>query len=172
MEGYVIMLDQQTLIQIAIQIVNTIILCFILNKLLYTPVTNFLAARKKKIADEIDSAQAKLDEADKLKAEYEAKLKSIDGEKREILEAARAEALKSSQQIVAEAKAEADVIKKRAMTDIEREQNKAKDEIKNQIIEVSSLISSRFISAKMTKEEQDKLIDDTISGLEDVEWIG
>lgn len=164
------MLDQQTLIQIGIQLINTAILCFFLSKILYKPVINFLKARKEKVAGELDSAQAKLEEASKLKSEYEQKLKDIDTEKRNILEQSRAEALKNSGKILAEAKAEAEAIKQRAMTDIEREQNKAKDEIKNQIIEVSSLVSGKFIAAKMTKEEQDKLVDDTISGLEDVEW--
>ena len=56
------------------------------------------------------------------------------------------------------------------MLDIQREQEKAKDEMKNQIVEISSLISSKFISAKMSDEEKDKLIENTISDLEGVEW--
>ena len=58
------------------------------------------------------------------------------------------------------------------MTDIKREKEKAKDEIKKQIIEVSSVMSGKFIAAKMTEEEQEKLIDETISDLEGVEWQG
>lgn len=170
MEGYVIMLDQQTLIQVAIQIINTCILCFALSKLLYKPVTKFLNARKEKIAEQIDSAEAKLTEAEALKAEYENKLKSIEAEKNSILEKARTQAGKNGQQIIAEARKEAENIHNRAMTDIKREEEKAKDEIKKQIIEVSSIVSGKFIAAKMTEEEQNKLIDDTISDLEGVEW--
>lgn len=171
MEGYVIMLDQQTLIQVAIQIINTCILCFALSKLLYKPVTNFLNARKEKIAEQIDSAEAKLTEAEALKAEYENKLKNIEVEKNSILEKARTQAGKNSQQIIAEARKEAEDIHNRAMTDIKREEEKAKDEIKKQIIEVSSLVSGKFVAAKMTEEEQNKLVDDTISDLEGVEWL-
>lgn len=170
MEGYVIMLDQQTLIQFAIQIVNTIILCFALSKLLYKPVTNFLNARKEKIAEQIDSAEAKLSEAEALKVEYETKLKNIEAEKNAILEQARTQASKNSQQIIAEAKTEADNIHTRAITDIKREEEKAKDEIKKQIIEVSAMVSGKFIAAKMTEDEQNKLVDETISDLEGVEW--
>lgn len=170
MEGYVIMLDKQTLIQVAIQIINTCILCFALSKLLYKPVTSFLNARKEKIANQIDTAQTKLDEAEALKMEYEKKLKNIEAEKNTILEQARVQAKKNSQQIVSEAKIEAENIHTRAMTDIKREEEKAKDEIKKQIIEVSSMVSGKFIAAKMTEEEQNKLVDDTISDLEGVEW--
>lgn len=170
MDGYVIMLDQQTLIQIAIQLVNTCILCFALSKLLYKPVTKFLNARKEKVANQIDTAQNRLNEAEALKAEYEEKLKNIEVEKNTILEKARVQAKANGQQIVAEAKAEAENIHTRAMTDIKREEEKAKDEIKKQIIEVSSLVSGKFIAAKMTEEEQNKLVDDTISDLEGVKW--
>lgn len=171
MDGYVIMLDQQTLIQVAIQIINTCILCFALSKLLYKPVTKFLNARKEKIAEQIDSAEAKFSEAEALKAEYENKLKNIEAEKNTILEEARNQANKNGQQIIAEAKSEAVNIHNRAMTDIKREEEKAKDEIKKQIVEVSSMVSGKFIAAKMTEEEQAKLIDDTISDLEGVEWL-
>ncbi len=170
MDGYVIILNQQTLIQVAIQIINTCILCFALSKLLYKPVTNFLNARKERIAEQIDSAEARLSEAEVLKAEYENKLKDIESEKNSILEKARAQADINSRQIISEAKTEAENIHTRAMTDIKREEEKAKDEIKKQIIEVSSLVSGKFIAAKMTEEEQNKLVDDAISGLEGVEW--
>ena len=170
MDGYVIMLDQQTLIQIAIQLVNTCILCFALSKLLYKPVTKFLNARKERVANQIDTAQNRLNEAEALKAEYEEKLKNIEVEKNTILEKARVQAKANGQQIVAEAKAEAENIHTRAMTDIKREEEKAKDEIKKQIIEVSSLVSGKFIAAKMTEEEQNKLVDDTISDLDGVKW--
>lgn len=170
MDSYVIMLDQQTLIQIAIQLINTCILCFALSKLLYKPVTKFLNDRKERVANQIDTAQNRLNEAEALKAEYEKKLKNIEVEKNTILEKARVQAKANGQQIVAEAIAEAENIHTRAMTDIKREEEKAKDEIKKQIIEVSSMVSGKFIAAKMTEEEQNKLVDDTISDLEGVKW--
>lgn len=172
MESYVIMLDTQTLIQIVIQLINTCILCFALSKLLYKPVTNFLNARKERIAKDIDTAQARLSEAEALKAEYENKLRNIEAEKNLILEQARSQASKNGQQIIANARAEADNIHTRAMTDIKREEEKAKDDIRKQIIEVSALMSGKFVAATMTEEEQDKLVNETISDLEGVEWQG
>ncbi len=170
MDGYVIILNQQTLIQVGIQILNTIILCAVLSWLLYKPVTKFLNARKEKIAAQIDSAEEKLAAANKLKADYEARLKNIEAEKISILDSARAAANKNSQQIISAAKSEAENIRNRAMLDIQREQEKAKDEMKNQIVEISSLISGKFIAANMTEEEKNRLIEDTISDLEGVQW--
>jgi F-type H+-transporting ATPase subunit b len=146
-------------------------MCFILSKLLYKPVTNFLNARKERIAGTIDEADEKLKAADELKAEYEAKLKDIEAEKIQILEEARKNAVKNKEQAVAEARKEAEAIKNRAMTEIQREQDKAKDEIRKQIVEVSALVSGKFVAAKMTETEQDELIDKTISDLEGATWL-
>jgi F-type H+-transporting ATPase subunit b len=164
------MLNQQFLIQLAWQLFNTAILCFILTKLLYKPVKKFLADRKEKIANEIDTAQEKLKEAEALKLEYSAKLKEIDNEKTEILSAARSRAKLNEQQIIDEAKKEAQSIKDRAALDIKRAEEKAKDEIMKQIIEVSSLMASRYIKASMTEEEQNRLVDEVISDLGEVKW--
>ncbi len=170
MDGYVIILNSQTIIQVVIQILNTIILCAVLSWLLYKPVTKFLNARKEKIANQIDSAEEKLSQAEKLKAEYEDKLNNIESERLAILDAARADANKNSQQIISEAKGEAETIRNRALLDIQREQEKAKDEIKNQIVDISALISGKFIAEKMSDEEKNRLVEDTISGLEGVKW--
>jgi F-type H+-transporting ATPase subunit b len=170
MEGYVITLDKQLLIQILIQLINTGILCFVLSKLLYKPVLNFLKARKEKIAAQIDEADARLKEAEALKAQYEAKLKDIDNERNEILETARDAAKKNSRQIISDARKEADLIKNRAEKDISNEREKAKDDIKREIINVSTEMSRRFIAKQISSEEQNKLFDETIKELEELEW--
>lgn len=170
MEGYVITLDKQLLIQICIQLVNTGILCFVLSKLLYSPVLNFLNARKERVASQIDEAEAKLKEAELLKAQYEAKLKDIDNERNEILESARDSAKKNSRQIISDARKEADLIKNRAEKDIANEREKAKDDIKKQIIEVSSEMSRRYIAKEISAAEQEQLFEDTLKEMEDLEW--
>ena len=164
--GYVIILNQQTVIQVIIQLINTAILCFILSKLLYQPVLKFLNARKEKISSQIDKTEADMAQAQALKKEYEEKLKNIESERTAILQEARTTALKNSQIIISDAKTEATAIKDRANLEIERA------DIKKQIVQVSTLMSEKFVAAKMTEDEQNKLVDETISDLEEIEWIG
>ena len=121
--------------------------------------------------NQIDSAAIQLEEAEKLKAEYEAKLKEIDSEREEILSSARSAAKQRESEIISDANKEAKIIKDRAMLDIQREQEKAKDEIRKQIIEVSALMASRFISASMNEEQQNQLLGNAIEELEDVKWL-
>lgn len=168
--GYVITLDKQLLIQVCIQLINTGILCFVLSKLLYNPVLNFLKARKEKVAAQIDEAAERLKEAELLKARYEAKLKDIDNERNEILESARDSAKKNSRQIISDARKEADLIKNRAEKDIVNEREKAKDDMKKEIIQVSSEMSRRFLAKQISPAEQEQLFEDTVKELEGLEW--
>lgn len=171
MEGYVITLDKQLIIQICIQLINTGILCFALSKLLYNPVLNFIKSRKEKVALEIDGATERLKDAEALKAQYEAKLKDIDSERNKILESARELANKNSSQIISDARKEADIIKNRAEKDIASEREKAKDDIKKEIINVSAEMSKRFIAKEISTAEQEQLFEDTVKDLEELEWI-
>lgn len=171
MAGYILTLDKQFLIQLCWQIFNTLILCGGLSYILYKPMTKFLDNRKERIKTQISTAENQLKEANALKAEYENKLKGISAERDEILESARVRATQREQQIIAEAKKEAEALKNRAELDIQREQEKVKDEVKNQIIEISSLMAGHFIKASIEESEQNKLINEVISDLGDVKWL-
>lgn len=168
MISYILTLDKQLLYQLLFQLINVFILCLILSRVLYKPVLNFLNKRGERIKNEIELAAAKMEEADKLKLEYEMKLKNTEKEKTEILEEALKLAKISKQDIIAEAKEEAEAIRQRAMLDIQREEERAKDEIRKQIIEVSTLIASKLIEKTIDDETQNKIIDEAISGLEEI----
>lgn len=170
MDSYILTLDSQLIYGIIIQLISTGILCTILSKLLYKPVTKFLQKRKENIENNINEANTKLSQAEALKFEYEIKLKDIEKEKSAILEDARNRAKQNEAQIIEDAKKEAEAIKNRAMIDIQREKDKVKEEIRLQIIEVSSLVASKFISKSINEQEQDKLIDQVIADLGEVKW--
>lgn len=170
MDSFILTLDVQLLYSVIIQLITTGILCTILSKLLYKPVTQFLEKRRERIENNINEANKKLADADSLKAEYEIKLKEIEKEKATILEEARARGKQNEALIIEEAKKEAESIKNRAMLDIQREQEKIKEDVKLQIIEVSSLVASKFIKENINEAEQNKLVDQVIADLGEVKW--
>ncbi len=168
--SYILTLDKNLLADIGIQLINTCILCFVLSKLLYKPVLNFLKKRKERIAGELDDAKTKLSEADRVLAEYNKKLAEIQAERAAILDEANKEANANRQIIIDAAKQEASEIKARALLQIERDQEKARDEVRLQIIEVGSLIANRFVAESLTEDKQEQLINDVIKDLGDVKW--
>lgn len=168
--SFIITLDEQLLYSLLFQLLNTLILFIVLSWILYKPVLRALNKRKERIETQISDAQSKFTQADALKFEYELKLADIEKEKASILNQARARAKENEAQIISQAKQEAESIKNRALLDIQREQEKAKEQVRTQIIEVSSLLASKFISKNIDLAEQDKLIDDAIKDLGDVKW--
>ncbi len=163
--------DLPFLIQWGIQLLNTLVIILIMSKLLYKPVKSFMQSRTERIKSQMDQAEADFNEAKALRETYEGKLKNIERERSDILTNAKAAATQREQQIIDEAKQEANTIKERAMLEIQREQEKAKDEMKKQIIELSSLMASRFVSAKMDEKTQNALLNEVIADLGAKEWV-
>ncbi len=162
--------DKPMLINLAIQWVNTVFLAAILSYILYNPVKNFMRKRTERIQNQIDTAESDLKAANQLKVEYELKLREIEAERNEILEAARKRAQDREDAIIKEAKVEAQALKARAEQEIAQEKLKARDEIKTQIIEISSFIAGRYVAQAMDKQASAKLLEESIRELGVIEW--
>lgn len=85
-----------------------------------------------------ETAKTSREDALALKAEYEDKIKSIDKEAQEILDAARKKAKKQEADILAEAREEANRIVDRANREIELEKKKALEDMKTEIVSMLS----------------------------------
>jgi F-type H+-transporting ATPase subunit b len=163
-------LDQQTLITAILVLINAAILAFVLTKLLYKPVLNILHERRAKILEDVQTAEKEKADALKLKAEYEQALKAVEQEKQDILSAARKLADDKGKEQIAEAKHEAETIKARAQKDIELEQERVKGEMKQAVIDVSSLMTSKFLTRTMDESTHEQLFNETMAELEGIAW--
>lgn len=169
-DGRVFGLDAQTLISIGIQLFNAIILALALGFILYNPVKDFLRKRSEKIQKQIDDSDAAMMKAKGLIAEYEAKIKDIDKERLEILEAARLKASEESKKILQEAKAEAEAIKERSMESVTADKKRLKDETRIYIIELASLMAQKIITQNINDDTHDKIFEESLAKLEASKW--
>lgn len=160
-----------TLNNLGMQLFHTIILAVILTWLLYNPVKGFMRKRAEGISKQLSDASLAEEEASKLKSEYEDKLASIENERTTILDNARKVAKEAEDLIISEARQEAENIKNRTMQEIKLEKEKVKDTIRNEIIEVSTLIASKYIESSIDEATQNKLLDEVISDLGDAKWL-
>ena len=131
-----------------ITIINITILFFILKKILFKPVTKFMAERAKRIQDSIDKAQEDSAQAAKMLAEYKEKFASTDEQAREILKTARENAGRMAEQIIGEGKLEAQGIIDGAHRQIEAERQAALAKFK---LEAAALVMAA--SAKLVSRE-------------------
>lgn len=163
-------LDLQTVVQIVLILVNVAFLAFILSKLLYKPVLQILHDRRAGILASVQAAEKDKEEALKLKSQYEQLMKDIEQEKYDILDAARKQADEKGKEYIAEAKGEADAVKARALKEIELEQERAKNEMKQAVIDISSTMASKFLSKNLDEAAHEQLYNETIAELEEMAW--
>ena len=168
--GRVFDVDQQTIIQIVANIINVAALAAVLAFLLYRPVRNVLNKRTTKIQGQLIQAEEELEKATELRRTYEEKMEDVEREREEILGEARKVAADSSRRLLAEAKKEADSIRERAAANVEMEWERAENDMRTAIIDVSAVMAEKFVSLAINKETHDKLFDETISDLEGMTW--
>lgn len=169
-DGYVIAFTSQTVIQVIMHMITVLVLFYVLGKLLFKPVRNILEKRKQDIADEFQRIDEDTQAVATLKTEYEGKLENINTEADQILTHARKRAIEREDEIVKEAKVEAGRLIKRAHLEIDREKEQMQDEVRREIIEVATVMASKFVAATITEELKSQLVEDTMSGMGESTW--
>lgn len=170
-EGRVFGLDWQLIFDILIQGLAVFLLFIFLSYILIDPVRRVLEERREKIKNDVESAASDRAEAAKLKAEYDARIKKADDEAGEILSAARKKAVKNEENIIADANTEAARIISRANQEAELEKSKIKDEVKQEIISVATVMAGKFVAGSMDDSKQAALIDETLKEMGDDTWL-
>ncbi len=164
-------LDFQLLNDAVLLAIAVFFLFMIMSNLLFNPARKLLNDRKEGIAKDIADAKADKEEAEKLRQEYEAKLKDINKEKDTILSEARQKALKNETKIISDAKAEAAAIIKRANEEAELEKRKAADEMKQEMISVAALMAQKVVAANIDTTIQNTLVEQTLKEMGDSTWL-
>ncbi len=163
-------LDVQLLHDAILTALALFILFLVLSYLLFNPVRDMLQKRQEKIRSDIESADKDKEEAAQLKSQYDAKLKQADAEVDEILSEARKKALANEAQIVADAKEEAARIIKQARNEAELEKQRAADEMKQEMIQIASLMAGKVVSASIDTTVQSQLVEETLNEIGGEVW--
>jgi F-type H+-transporting ATPase subunit b len=170
LESFVVKFDRDFIMGVLFQLFNTALIIGILTRFLYSPVKKYLNDRSERIRKMLERAEEDSAAAAELKEEYEKIMASVAIERDSILNKANESGLRREEQIVQSAKRDAIDILARVDRDIELEREKAKDEIKRQIAEVSVLIAGKYITGAMDDAEQKRIFDEAMSGLEASQW--
>lgn len=152
--------------EIVAQIITFLILLFVLRLAAWKRVLAFLDARKERIANElrdIESARVKTEE---LKSEYETRLSKIDTEAGYRIKQAVDQGRKLQEELKRSAHQEAQVIIDSARANIKYELSKAKEELKEKIIDISIKAAENVIQSELTEEQDKKLVKDFIDKID------
>ena len=164
-------IDAQLLFDTVVMACSMLVLFTAMSYLFFNPVRDMLENRKKRVAEEQETAKKEREEAIVYKEEYEQKLKEANKEAQEILSEARKKAMKNEEKIVAEAKEEAARIVDRARNEIELEKKRALDDMKQEMISIASMMAGKVVSASIDTSVQDALVEETLKEIGESTWL-
>lgn len=156
------MIDQSLILA---QIVNFILLIGLLYWLLYKPVRNFMDNRTAEIEQQIKTAEENQIAAEALRLELEEQVKDSRKQAREFLDEATKRADQIQAEMIEEARTEAAALIARAQEVTELEKEKAWNELKDQVAELSLLLASKVINESLDQAQHQALIDQTVNNL-------
>ena len=143
------------------------ILMLLIKHYAWGPVSEMMEKRRQKIIDDLDSAESNRKKAEILANEREAALKNSRQEATQILSDAKANAQKTSSQIVADANDEAASIRKKADAEAKKAKADAINDARGQVADISVAIAEKVIAKNLSAEDQKDLVDHFIKGLND-----
>lgn len=147
------------------QILNFLVLVFVLAKFAYKPLMNVMEERKNKIASDLEAADKAKGEAEAVKAEYASKLAEAKQEAQVIIENARKSAQAAHDKIMADTKAEQEQVIASAKETIALEKKKAMGDIRAQVINLSLVAASKIVEQKLGSEEDKQMAGKIVDSL-------
>jgi len=155
--------------EIFAQVVNFLILLFLLRIFLWKRILKLLDDRRERISSEFKKIEDTKKEIEGLKSSYQSELANIGETTRKKIGEAVEEGKKIAEGIRKEAEGQAQKIMDSASQDIKREMAKAKEEIKGQIVDLTIKATENLISEKLNAAGDKKLVEDFISQVDKIE---
>ncbi len=151
--------------QVITQIVGFLLMVWILRRYAWGPLIGVLEARRAKIASDFAAAERAKAEAGELKNRYEQELRGIEARARQRLLEAVAEGQKVAGEIKTQAQADAVQRLERAQDEIAREREKAKELLKERVIDLAIRSSEKILRQKLDDPAQRRLAGEFIDEL-------
>lgn len=138
-------------------IVNLIIFYLLIRKFLFKPVLGMIEKRKQMIEDQFKQADETNAKANELKQKYEDSLGGAKEESQRIIETARQRGESEYQEIVGKAKADADQLVKDANANMQRERDKAMQDVQKEIGTLAMAAAAKIIGEANTPKLDEEL---------------
>lgn len=150
------------LVRILMTIINFLILVLVLKHFFWSKIGAVIQERQNNITEKMNVANEYVKETERLKIENENILSMAKQEGKKITKERKKRADKIYDEIIEYANVEAQTIKENAKNDIDRELQKAKFEIKEQVIDLSIAVSKKALEKNIDDDEQRRLIQNFI----------
>jgi F-type H+-transporting ATPase subunit b len=145
---------------------NLLLLVGVLVYLGRKPVLNYLSERRQRIQDNLASSEQLLKEAEDRLAEWTQRAGKLDVEIEELHQMARERAEQEKAQILEDARASAERIKRDAASGVDREIERAKQALREEAADLSVELAGKLLQEQVTDGDRDRLVDEFVSDIE------
>jgi F-type H+-transporting ATPase subunit b len=148
-------------------IVTFLVLLALLAKFAWRPLLQALESRQEAIRKSLDDAQEAKKELERLQHESVQIIRQARVEAESIIVQSRTAAGQLREELKQKAKIEADGILKNAERQIQLETTRALQQIRHEAVDLSVMIASKLLKRNLTKEDNEKLIDEALQQVEE-----
>ncbi|MDK2902093.1 MAG: F-type H+-transporting ATPase subunit b [Clostridiales bacterium] len=139
-------------------VINLFILYYILKKLLYKPLMNFMENRSKNIQSQLEQAKTRQQQAEELYAQYVQQLNDIKQRSDQLLKETRDKAEQQMNAILNDAKAQAETILTKAQIEAQRQKELTIEQAKDQIAALALAAVSEILQRELDAETDEQLV--------------
>lgn len=147
-------------------IVTFLILVFLLRRFAWGPLLAALDRRQQTIAAAVDDARKTKEELERVQRESTQVLNEARREAETVLSRARSDAERFREELRTKAAAEAATITRNAERQIQQETARAIAQLRQEAIDLSVAIASKLLRRTVTREDNERLIQDVIEKLD------
>ncbi len=147
------------------QIVNFVILLFLLKKFMYKPLINLMNSRRQKIVEGLEKAKKGEEEFQKIQELREKELAKIQKEAERVIQKAKDIGDKKQQEILKEAEEKTKKIVEEARGRIEIEKEKMLKEVRQDVANLVVTATGKILEEKVDSEREKKLVNEVIGKL-------
>jgi F-type H+-transporting ATPase subunit b len=138
---------------------NLVIVFLMLKKFLFKPVNKMIDDRQQEIDALYADANAAKEKAAFLEADYSRKLAEAKDTSAQILADAAQEANRRTDELIRQARLDADAIRAKAERDVELERRKAFDEVRTDISRIAVDIAEKVVERELEPADEDRLFE-------------
>ena len=149
------------------QIINFLLLMFLLAKFAYKPLLKMMEDRRGQIVANMEAAEQDKLAAAKLKESYEEQLADARQQAQAILERANKLATETQESMIRQAREEHERLLKNAQDQIERERQKALSDLRGEVVSLSMLAAAKIVGRNMDSDTDAKLVREFVEKLDD-----
>lgn len=151
-------------------LVNFLILLFVLKRILFDKVNKIIDDRNSEVIDNINDAENKVLEADKLRESYEKQIMNLENKGKEIIRDAKVKADARAKDIIQEAEDRTATLLRQTEAEIERLQKKALEDMKEEIGALAIFAAEKILEKQLDHQEQQAVIGKIIDEAGNAKW--